>query len=285
MSTLRIPQWVHNCNHPFSSFEEIPGQLFAQINTRLRRLQGDIPVVSIVIAAWNEEVNILNCVDTLSRMETMLPLEIIVVNNNSTDHTELTLKQLDVRTFLQPIQGPGPARELGQQQARGEYILLADADCLYPPSWVDDMVNVLKKPDVVCTYGRYSFIASREYPRWKLFLLEKMKDTIAELRHFKRPYLNAYGMSMGYIAEIGRTIGFVDHNVRGEDGRMCFDLMQYGKIKQMKSSRSRVWTAPRTLQSEGSFAKILFNRIRKESKRFFSLFKPLPQHDTKTSKN
>lgn len=285
MSIFSIPNWVDVCNHKFGGFEEIPDGLFAEINNRLERLQSDVPLVSVVIAAWNEEINILNCVDSLSRMETILPFEIVVVNNNSTDRTDLTLKQLNVRAFLQPIQGPGPARELGQQQARGKYILLADADCLYPPSWLDDMVNVLKKPGVVCTYGRYSFISGDEYPRWKLFLLEKMKDIIAELRHFKRPYLNAYGMSMGYIAAIGRTIGFVTHNIRGEDGRMCFDLMQYGKVKQMKSNRSRVWTAPRTLQSEGSFLKVLYNRICKELKRLFSLLKPLPQHDTKTSKN
>ncbi|MFC3196165.1 glycosyltransferase family 2 protein [Parapedobacter deserti] len=285
MSALRIPNWVNACNHKFGSYREIPGEVFAQINGRLKRLQSDAPLVSVVIAAWNEEVNILNCIDSLSRMETVLPLEIIVINNNSTDHTDLTLKRLDVGTFLQPIQGPGPARELGQQQSRGKYILLADADCLYPPTWVDDMIGVLKKPKVVCAYGRYSFLPDEKYPRWKLYLLEKMKDMVAELRHFKRPYLNAYGMSMGYIAANGRAIGFVDHNIRGEDGRMCFDLMKFGKIKQMKANRSRVWTAPRTLQSEGSFAKVLFNRIRKEIKRLFSLFRPLPEHDTKTSEN
>src|SRR3546814_14988100 len=118
--------------------------------------------------------------------------EIIVINNNSTDKTQQTLDRLDVISLFQPIQGCGPARQLGQEQARGRYILLADADCIYPPCWLDEMMAILTKNDVVCVYGRYSFIPEANYPRWKLFLLERMTDIITEVSHYKRPYLNAY---------------------------------------------------------------------------------------------
>src|SRR5690606_28868491 len=97
----------------------------------------------------------------------------------------------------------GPARQMGQENAIGEYVLLADADCIYPECWIDAMMDKLTLPGIVCVYGRYSFIADKGFPRWKLFLYEVLKDLIAELRHFKRPYLNALGMSMGYIKALG----------------------------------------------------------------------------------
>ncbi|MGV3762445.1 MAG: glycosyltransferase family 2 protein [Parapedobacter sp.] len=280
-----IPRWIQQHNNKFQSFAEIPEDKFGEINRRLALHKRSTVVVSILIAAWNEETNILNCISSLSVLETQIPFEIIVINNNSTDKTQQTLDRLDVISLFQPIQGCGPARQLGQEQAKGKYILLADADCIYPPCWLDEMMAVLTKKNVVCVYGRYSFIPEVNYPRWKLFLLERMKDIITEVRHFKRPYLNAYGISMGYIKEFGLKVGYVMYKVWGDDGRICFDLMQYGEVRQVKNNRSRVWTSPRTLHRDGSFSKAMIARVKKELKRLSSMIRPLPPHDTKTSKN
>ena len=285
MNILNIPNWVNQYNFTYNSFEEIPDEVFDGINLKLDKIIKDEPEVSILISAWNEEVNILKCIAALANINTSFPLEIIVINNNSDDKTQKTLDKLNVKNFFQGIQGWGPARQLAQEKAKGKYILLADADCLYPDCWVDEMMKVLKQPDVVCVYGRYSFIPEDRYPRWKLFLLESLKDMIAEVRHFKRPYLNAFGISMGYVKELGLRVGFVMHKVRGEDGRLCFDLMKYGKIKQVKATKARAWTGPRTLDKDGGFGKALSARIFKELGRVTSMFKPLKPHDTKTSSN
>jgi len=285
MYLTRNPKWLEPLTYHYTKFEEVPTSVFGAINLKLNKLVSEEPVVSIVIAAWNEEVNILHCIASLANTNTTLPLEIVVVNNNSTDKTQQTLDALNVKSFFQGIQGWGPARQMGLENARGKYILLADADCYYPEDWVNEMIKTLDQPGVVCVYGRYSFISEPGYPRWKLFLLEKMKDAIAEVRHVKRPYLNAYGISMGYLREYGLKVGYVMHKIRGEDGRLCFDLMQYGKIKQMKVDKARVWTSPRTLQQDGTFSQALKNRLLRESKRFFTMFKAKEAHDTKTSTN
>lgn len=286
MSVFKNPEWLKPLKFDYESFEDVPVAVFQGINEKLDKLQrDDKPLVSILIAAWNEEVNLLHCIASLANMKTSIPLEIVVVNNNSTDKTQQTLDSLHVRNYFQKIQGWGPARQMGLENARGKYVLLADADCFYPETWVDEMIKVLSEPGVVCVYGRYSFISEPGYPRWKLFFLEKLKDLIAEVRHLKRPYLNAYGISMGYITEYGLKVGYVMHKIRGEDGRLCFDLMQYGKIRQMKKDSARVWTSPRTLQQDGSFGNALKKRLIKESKRFFALFTAREPHDTKTSTN
>src|SRR5690606_2814775 len=130
-------------------------------------------------------------------------------------------------------------------------ILTADADCLYPPDWIRVMVERLKDPSVSCVYGRYSFLGSPDKPRWKFFCYELLRDLYAELRHLKRPFMNALGMSMGYVREYGLKAAFIDRNIRGEDGRMCFSLMQYGRVKQIRDTAVRVWTYPRTLDRDG----------------------------------
>ncbi|HEX8334346.1 MAG TPA: glycosyltransferase family A protein [Segetibacter sp.] len=221
-----------------------------------------------MITARNEEVDILKTVGSLAQQTTQIPFEIIVVNNNSSDRTQDTLDRLNIRTFFQPKQGWGPGRQMGMENALGKYILLADCDCIYPPQWVDKLTAALQNPGVVSVYGRYSFISEPGYPRWKLFILEKLKDFIAEIRHINRPFLNSYGMSMGFIKEYGLKEGFYNNNTRGEDGRMCYDLMKYGKVKQVKSYKSRVWTGPRTLKKEGSLTRSFITRITKEFKRF-----------------
>jgi glycosyltransferase involved in cell wall biosynthesis len=285
MSVFFNPGWLDRYTFKYKSVDEIPDALYASINAKLDALNSDAPQVSITIAAWNEEVNMLPTISSLADSSTKVPIEIIVVNNNSTDRTQEVLDRLHIRTFQQPVQGCGPARQLGLEQAKGKYILTADADCIYPPGWIDGLLNALKQPGVVCVYGRYSFIGNEKTPRWKLYIYEKLKNVIAAVRQQKRPYLNTLGMTMGFIREQALKVGYVMQNIRGEDGRLTFDLMQFGKVKQVKDSKYTTWTGTRTIDKDESLFKAITSRILGELKKMASYLKPLEPHDTKTSKN
>src|SRR5690606_21746982 len=143
MFIFNKPKWVNAHKFKFNRYEDIPNKVFDEINARLDLVQKKDPQVSIIIAAWNEEVNILNCISSISCMDTDNPFEIIVVNNNSNDNTQKTVYDLHVTSLFEAVQGCGPARQLGQEHANGEYILLADADCIYPPCWLDAMISKL----------------------------------------------------------------------------------------------------------------------------------------------
>lgn len=272
MRIFKNPDWIQQFEYPYESFDQIPQKVFDEINEGLDKIQSPTPKVSIIITAWNEEVNIIRSVGSLSKLKTKIPFEIILINNNSSDRTQDTMDKLHVKNFFQGKQGWGPARQMGQEKALGDYILLADADCLYPDCWLDEMVDVLVKPGVVAVYGRYSFISEPGFPRWQLSILETFKDVIAEVRQIKRPYLNTYGLSMGYVKKYGLEAGFVNNAFRGNDGRLAYDLMAFGKIKQVRSNKSRVWTGPRTLQKDGSLSNALKKRILREVKRFTIYF-------------
>jgi glycosyltransferase involved in cell wall biosynthesis len=272
MLTLRNPRWIYKYSFPYYYFENIPQEVFDNINQNLVQRTSKKPLVSIVIPAWNEEVNILRSIASLSMLDTQIPFEIIVVNNNSLDKTSLTLGKLLVRNYFEEKQGSGPARQTGQEHALGKYVLLADADCLYPPKWLDEMVFALEKPGIVLVYGRYAFISEPGFPRWKLAFHETLRNIIADIRNFKRPFLNSGGASLGYIKEFGLKVGFIKTRFRGEDGVFTYDMMKYGKVKMVKSSKAIVWTSPRALQRDGTFFQAFMMRIKREFKNFGQYF-------------
>jgi glycosyltransferase involved in cell wall biosynthesis len=285
MNIFKNPSWVNNKLLACKTVADLPEYIFAEINTGLNNLNSEKPDVSIVIPAWNEEVNIVRTIYSLSKAKTRYKTEIIVVNNNSTDRTQEMLNRLNVRSFFQPKAGCGPARQMGQENAKGKYVLMADADCYYPPLWIEKMVKALSETGVSCVYGRYSFFGTKDKPRWQLFLYEMLRDGVAEARHIKRPCINALGMSMGYVKELGLKTGFVDRKIRGEDGRMCFELLQLGKVKQVRDRSIRVWTLPRTLDKEGNLFYSVFARFVLELSRIKDYFYKQPVHDTHTSEN
>lgn len=295
MSVFNNPKWINQYLFNYDSYRDISDELIEEINQNLTKCKNETPIVSIVIPAYNEEFNILSCIASIADNQCDIPYEILVVDNNSTDNTQKLLQKLNVRYYFESKVGPGAARQLGQEKALGEYILTADGDCIYPPRWIYTMYKALNTKGTTCVYGRYSFIGTLQTPRWQLFIYEKLKDLLSEIRHINRPHLNSLGMSMGYPKALGLKIGFDTRNiiledgtvsfVRGEDGRMCFDLSQEGKVKQVRASKARLWTFQRTLSKDGSLWNSLIIRIRKESAKFLSYLKSQPPHDTKQSTN
>ena len=284
--SLRNPDWIDSRLLNTNKIDDLPESFFEETREALSKFRSDNPLVSIVVPALNEEFTIIRTLHSLSQNKTTYPVEIIVVNNNSTDRTQQVLDRLNVKSVFQPVPGWGPARQAGQEKALGKYILSADADSFYPPEWIQIMTTALvKNNNASCVYGGYSYLGTEEYPRWKFFFYESFRDVIRAMRHFKRPHFNARGLNMGYPREMGLRKGYVNRKVKGEDGRMCFDLMQYGKVIQVTSDRTQVWTLPRYLKADGGLVYSFLNHGLMELKRFKNYFKTFPKHDTHTSNN
>lgn len=282
---VNCPSWIDKSLFVYKQVSDIENHVFETINQFLDRQSSSSPLVSVVIPAYNEEINVLRTVATLARNRTTISYEIVVVNNNSTDRTQEVLDRLHVRSIFQTKPGCGPARQLGQEIAMGKYVLMADADCFYPPEWIERMTMEISVDGVSCVYGGYSFLSESYYKSFGLWLYRKMRGVLVLIRHFKRPYLNALGMSMAYVRNQGLQIGFIQSNIRGEDGRMCFDLMQLGKVVRLSDPACNVWTGTRTLDKEGSLFKAFVRRLIFEALRLGQYLTVMKPHNTKTSKN
>jgi glycosyltransferase involved in cell wall biosynthesis len=92
------------------------------------------PGFSVVIPAYNASAFIGNAIESALR-QTYAPTEVIVVNDGSPDTEQLrqVVSQFPVRYFEQPNAGPSAARNLGIQNANGDFIAFLDADDIWFP--------------------------------------------------------------------------------------------------------------------------------------------------------
>ncbi|MBF0677741.1 MAG: glycosyltransferase family 2 protein [Devosia sp.] len=110
----------------------------------------ETPRVSIILPHLNEP-DLLTCLRSLDRQRADgIPFEILVVDNGSTVLPEGTVSLVPgARLLSQPIPGPGPARNLGAEEAKGDLLLFIDADCIAMPGWLSRIVNYFDEhPDV-----------------------------------------------------------------------------------------------------------------------------------------
>ena len=95
-----------------------------------------MPYLSVIIPAYNSEATLERCVRSVLD-QTFVDLELIIVDDGSTDSTPSLLRQFSeedgrVRVFTQANSGVSAARNLGLSQAQGSYVAFLDAD-----DWID----------------------------------------------------------------------------------------------------------------------------------------------------
>jgi glycosyltransferase involved in cell wall biosynthesis len=119
-----------------------------------------LPTVSIVIPAWNEERRIRACV-LAALDQSVAAIEIIVVDNKSTDGTARVVRALHaehpdapIRYLTQnAIQGLIATRNLGFDAAIGDVVGRIDADSVLQPDWVAVVQKAFVDQSVSATTG------------------------------------------------------------------------------------------------------------------------------------
>ena len=108
--------------------------------------------LSVIVPAYNEENTIQHILKKIAEVSLIenLQKEMIVVNDCSTDDTEMKVKEfqmqypeLEIRYFKHEInKGKGAALRTGFQNANGDFVIVQDADLEYDPN----EFNILVKP-------------------------------------------------------------------------------------------------------------------------------------------
>ena len=112
-------------------------------------------LVSVVIPAYNAIDHIEDCLASVFSQRPPPSLEVIVVNDGSTDGTLEKLRSVSGLICLtQSNRGPAAARNSGIRQARGEYIAFLDADDLWPEGKLQKQIELLQHhPDAAMCFG------------------------------------------------------------------------------------------------------------------------------------
>ena len=284
MSIFTIPSWIKPHLYTGKDFKDLSPQEISELKERLSHFSHPDPEISIVIPAWNEENNIYRTLSSLASSNTKTKVEILVINNNSSDGTQQVLDTLGVKSHFELEQGITFARQKGLVSAKGKYHLCADSDTFYPPSWVDLMIKPMREnPKIVGVYGRYSFLPEDgSGGRFIFSIYENIAGLLIRLRKYKREHINVLGFNMGFITRVGiNNGGFKVTEVRkfdnaagsdyfveeSEDGRMALNLKKEGKLKLVTHPKARVFTSSRRLVAEGGIVKSFMNRLKLHSKK------------------
>ena len=113
--------------------------------------------ISIIVPIYNAEKFINKCVDSLLN-QTKKELEIILINDGSTDNTEKLLKLYKdkrIKLFSNPNQGIGKTRNFGISKATSKYIMFCDSDDYYEPNMCELMYKEIEENDldlVICDF-------------------------------------------------------------------------------------------------------------------------------------
>lgn len=251
--------------------KDIPHHVVDNVSCLVEKRHSVNPLLSIVLIAHNEESHILSCIWSLCDNTCDLPLEIIVINNNSTDETEDILKRINVRYYNEQKKGPGFARQKGLDHAKGKYYICIDADTIYPPNYLSTHIKQLQKPKVVATYSLWSFMPDENHSAFGLLCYEFLRDIYLKVQSLKRPELCVRGMTFAFKTQIARQYGFRTDIKRGEDGYLALMLKSNGKLKFITSYKARVLTGNSTLSTDGSLSKSFKKRLVKALKNISGL--------------
>ncbi|HSR88925.1 MAG TPA: glycosyltransferase family A protein [Candidatus Udaeobacter sp.] len=156
------------------------------------------PLISIIIPVYNHAHTLKRCIESVFN-QTYRPLEVIVVNDGSTDNFEEVVKEcllltdgdcIGVGSVLSVISqenfGAATARNRGFKESKGEYVIFWDADTLAQPQMLQKMFAALQNnPQASYAYSSFKFgwktIKSQNFDPSKLKQLNYI-DTTALVR-------------------------------------------------------------------------------------------------------
>jgi GT2 family glycosyltransferase len=111
---------------------------------------------SVIIPTFNGASRIGNCLDSLAKQAAGRDVEILVVDDGSTDHTaDVVNSYSSVRLIRQANAGPASARNHGALEAKGKILLFTDDDCVPMADWLEAMLALFEDTEVVGAKGVY----------------------------------------------------------------------------------------------------------------------------------
>ncbi len=132
--------------------------------------------VSIIICTYNGKARLAETLRHLAMQKSHCPVEIVLVDNNSSDGTrdfadnwwrDNGVSTIEYTSFCQPIPGKSYAQELGYAKAKYEYLLICDDDNWLCDSYVQTAFDVMENDSQIGALGGWcEAVFEKERPKW-----------------------------------------------------------------------------------------------------------------------
>jgi glycosyltransferase involved in cell wall biosynthesis len=172
-------------------------------------------MISIVIPAFNEEKLIRECLESLKKQDFTGAYEVIVVDNGSQDNTAKIASEMGVKVIACSRKGVSYARQSGAEIAKGEIIVQADADTIYPSWWLSHIQRQFSShPKAIAVAGKFVY----KNPPWWGFMEYFLRVTANLLSALilGRPLIIS-GANFAFRKKALMKIGGYDQNAYSSD--------------------------------------------------------------------
>ena len=128
------------------------------------------PLLSVLVPALNEGRTLAEVLDEVLAVDE--PLEVVLVDDGSTDETwnimsSYAKRNSRVRAYRHRVNcGKGAAVRTALRVARGDYIIIQDADLEYDPAEYSKLLEPIRRGHATVVYGTRSFASHTAYSYW-----------------------------------------------------------------------------------------------------------------------
>lgn len=194
----------------------------------------NIPYVSIITPAKNEEGQIDRCIQSLITQEYPKDkYEIIVVDGGSSDNTIKIMRDYDYPIkIVNGGSNPAEARNIGVTHSKGEILAFTDADCIATPDWLKNLVQKFETKTVGGVGGAL-----------RTLRVGSMTSLLADIMT-QATYRGFITSNMAYKRDVFEEVGGFDSKlVCGEDWDLWWRVLDKG-YKVPFEQKAIVYHAP-----------------------------------------
>jgi glycosyltransferase involved in cell wall biosynthesis len=185
-----------------------------------------MPAVSVVVPVYNSENTVEATIESLFGLKYPEAVELIFVDNRSTDRTSQILGSYlpRIRVLREPKPGQSAARNHGIREARHSVVAFTDADCVVDSEWLTELVPPLGDPRIGISGGNIGVTQPcNSIQRFG----EMLHDHERPINAFKPPY--AITMNWASRRSVLLDAGGFDETMRrGEDCDLSYRIIQAG---------------------------------------------------------
>ena len=182
-------------------------------------------IVSIIIPAKNEEKFLPLCLGSIQQLDyPKEAIEVIVVDNGSTDHTReiaLSFGAIVLRDDTKHVSG---LRNLGAKEAKGEILTFLDADCTVAPDWLQAAERYFYNNEVVAWGAPPGIPDGATWVQKAWYMIRKKEHEVQNV-----DWLESMNLFVPKI-KFSLVDGFNEELITCEDVDLSYRLSSQGKI-------------------------------------------------------
>jgi glycosyltransferase involved in cell wall biosynthesis len=204
-------------------------------------------MISVIIPTFNEEENIAQCLVSLSHQTVpRKDYEIIVVDGGSKDATCEIAKKYADKVFTQTSKKVGGARNDGVAASSGEIVATTDADCILPPTWIENLRKDFVDPLTAQVYGPV-YPIEEGLGNWFSILLA---NTFSRIGYYSQTFYYTLGCNTAFRKDMFNRAGRYRCIDAGDDLEIALRMKDEGKI--LFDGRLKVGFSMRRYQQYGT---------------------------------